>query len=255
MINVIYEQLKDNIMARENVDKPLMNWFFIVFVLSWLTCGVVPIYMFIKRILRVDKYLNRKKEFFDIVIHFVEIKAEENKEENYEKNILFLKNRLQVFNSQVKPIMTFVIKFMAPAVTFTIFIVLFIAMTDTKKISVIIDYIIFIWILYVLIVLFTYIYKMNRIWDDIQNFEKDMYDSISQIFISLNLLHEPIPYDTDPHLKKDFHKYSALVVLVLGIWLIVWDYLIHVAPDKMYITFHKAEDTVMEVVKENCIRQ
>lgn len=57
MVNLIYEQLQDNIRQGRKVDKPLLNWYLTVFVLSWLTFGTALIYIFIKRILKVDKYI------------------------------------------------------------------------------------------------------------------------------------------------------------------------------------------------------
>ena len=101
MVNLVYNQLQENILERKKVDKP----FLLTFVLSWLTFGIALIYVFIKRILRVDKYIRRKYEFFDIVIHFIEIEANERGLDNYETYIKELKGRLARFQMEVKPLL------------------------------------------------------------------------------------------------------------------------------------------------------
>ena len=135
MVNLVYNQLQENILERKKVDKPLINWFLLTFVLSWLTFGIALIYVFIKRILRVDKYIRRKYEFFDIVIHFIEIEANERGLDNYETYIKELKGRLARFQMEVKPLMPFVIKAFIPVIMFTLFIVFFIVFTGLSNIS------------------------------------------------------------------------------------------------------------------------
>ena len=47
MVNLVYNQLQENILERQKVDKPLINWFLLTFVLSWLTFGIALVYVFI----------------------------------------------------------------------------------------------------------------------------------------------------------------------------------------------------------------
>ena len=110
MVNLIYEQLQDNIRQGRKVDKPLLNWFLLTFVLSWLTLGIALIYTFIKRILRVDKYVRRKSEYFDIVIHFIELEANERGLDDYDKIMNGLKERLEEFRNSNILIMPYFIK-------------------------------------------------------------------------------------------------------------------------------------------------
>ena len=255
MVNLVYNQLQENIIERQKVDKPLINWFLLTFILSWLTFGTALVYVFIKRILRVDKYIRRKYKFFDMIIHFIELEANERGLENYESYMQELKGRLSKFQIETKPLMPFVIKAFIPVIIFTLFVVLFIVFTGISNISfTTLLAVLIIWGIDTAIVVLIYIYRMNKVWDDIQQFESEMYDTISHIFISLKLLDQPVIYCTDPRIKKDFVLYTILGFVTCGIWFLVWDYYIHKAPDEMYNTFHKAEDVMIEVVKSCCKR-
>lgn len=255
MVNLVYNQLQENILERQKVDKPLINWFLLTFVLSWLTFGIALVYVFIKRILRVDKYIRRKYEFFDMVIHFIELESNERGLDNYERYMSELKGRLARFQREVRPLMPFVIKAFIPVIIFTLFVVLFIAFTGLSNISTVtLTAVLVIWGIDTAVVVLIYIYRMNKIWDDVQQFESEMYDTISQVFMSLKLLDHPVIYCTDPRIKKDFIIYTILGFVTGGIWFLVWDYYVHTAPDDMYQTFHKAEDIMVEVVKSCCKR-
>ena len=43
-----------------------------------------------------------------------------------------------------------------------------------------------IWGIYTAGVFLIYIYRMNKIWDDVQQFESEIYDTISQVHININ---------------------------------------------------------------------
>lgn len=255
MVNLVYNQLQENILERKKVDKPLLNWFLLTFVLSWLTLGIAVIYVFIERILRVDKYIRRKYEFFDILIHFIEIESKERKLDNNDIYISTLKNRLTKFKREIHPVMPFVIKVFIPVAVFTLFIICFIAFTDLSHIpTTTIIIVLVIWGIDTSVMMLIYMYKMNRIWDDIQQFESDMYETISEVFISFKLIDHPVIYYTDPKIRKNFIIYTILGFITCGIWFVVWDYQVYTAPDNMYNIFHKAEDTMVEVVRSCCKR-
>ena len=135
MVNLIYEQLQDNIREGKKVDKPLTNWFLLTFVLSWLTLGIALVYTFIKRILRVDKYIRRKSEYFDIVIHFIEVESNERGLDDYENIMNRLKTRLQEFKNTEHYIMPYFIKAFIPLIIFTIFLALFVLLTGIGNIE------------------------------------------------------------------------------------------------------------------------
>ncbi len=255
MVNLIYEQLQDNIRQGRKVDKPLLNWFLLTFVLSWLTLGIALIYTFIKRILRVDKYVRRKSEYFDIVIHFIELEANERGLDDYDKIMNGLKERLEEFRNSNILIMPYFIKAFIPLIILTIFFALYILITGINNIEVnLLITIIAIWAVFAFGVIIIYIYKMNKVWDDIQRFEYDMYEYISKAFISLKLIDDPIIYYMDLTIKKDFIKYTIFGFITLGIWFLVWDYYVHTAPERLYKTFHSAEDRVSGIIKSCCRR-
>lgn len=255
MVNLIYEQLQDNIRQGRKVDKPLLNWFLLTFVLSWLTLGIGLIYTFIKRILRVDKYIRRKSEYFDIVIHFIELEANERGLDDYDKIMNGLKERLEEFRNSNILIMPYFIKAFIPLIILTIFFALYILITGINNIEVnLLITIIAIWAVFAFGVIIIYIYKMNKVWDDIQRFEYDMYEYISKAFISLKLIDDPIIYYMDLTIKKDFIKYTIFGFITLGIWFLVWDYYVHTAPERLYKTFHSAEDRVSSIIKSCCRR-
>lgn len=255
MVNLIYEQLQDNIRQGRKVDKPLLNWFLLTFVLSWLTLGIALVYSFIKRILKVDKYIRRKYEYFDVVIHFIEVESNERGLENYDSIISRLKERLNEFKQDNLFIMPYFIKAFIPLIIFTVFLLLFILLTGISNIELWLLIVIgVVWGLFAFGIIIVYIYKMNKVWDEIQQFEYDMYEEISRAFISLKLIEHPIMFYMDLSVKKDFIKYTVLGFLTAGIWFLVWDYHIHTVPERLYKTFHQAENTVLEVVKSCCIR-
>lgn len=255
MVNLIYEQLQDNIREGKKVDKPLTNWFLLTFVLSWLTLGIALVYTFIKRILRVDKYIRRKSEYFDIVIHFIEVESNERGLDDYENIMNRLKTRLQEFKNNAPYIMPYFIKAFIPLIIFTIFLALFVLLTGIGNIENYLLIVIFsVWAVFAFGVIIVYIYKMNKVWDDIQKFEHDMYEDISRAFISLKLIEHPIMYYMDLSIKKEFVKYTILGFVTCGIWFLVWDYYVHTAPDNMYKIFHGAENKVSEIIKSCCRR-
>lgn len=255
MVNLIYEQLQDNIRQGRKVDKPLLNWYLTVFVLSWLTFGTALIYIFIKRILKVDKYIRRKYEYFDIIIYFIEVESNERNFNNYENIINKLKGRLQEFKNENFLLMPYFIKAFIPLIIFTVFLIFFIIFTGIKNIELwLLTVIIIVWGLFAFGVIIVYIYKMNKVWDEIQKFEYEMYEEISGAFIALNLIEHPIIYYIDTSIKKDFIKYTVLGFLTIGIWFLVWDYHIHTAPERLYKIFHGAEDSVLEIIKSCCRR-
>lgn len=255
MVNLIYGQLQENIRQGKKVDKPLLNWFLVTFVLSWLTFGVAIIYVFIKRILRVDKYIRRKIEYFDIVIHFIEVESNERGLEDYENIMNNLKNKLNNFKNESLYIMPYFIKAFIPLIIFTTFLVLFIFFTGIENIEMWLLLVIgIVWALFAFGVIIVYIYKMNKVWDEIQKFEYAMYEEISRAFIELKLIEHPIMYYMDLSIKKEFVKYTILGFITCGVWFLVWDYYVHTAPDKLYNTFHGAETTVLEIIKSCCRR-
>ena len=71
MTDTLYSGLADNLKQREIYDKPLPNWFLVLF-LSFLTFGIYGLYIIGKRVLRVDHYISRKKEFYTYVLMFLE---------------------------------------------------------------------------------------------------------------------------------------------------------------------------------------
>ncbi len=98
---------------------------------------------------------------------------------------------------------------------------------------------------------FVWLYKMNRIWYDLQTVEENFDRAISQIWIRLGLTKYPLNFAVDPSKKRSYPLYLLLSVVTAGIWAFVWDYKIHTDPDSLYKEFHSVEDMVLQVVRHS----
>lgn len=96
-----------------------------------------------------------------------------------------------------------------------------------------------------------FLYKINKVWNDIQNFETEFYDRLSQIWKKLEILKYPISFNRDASKNRGYAMYLILTIVTCGIFGLVWDYEIHTDPDNLYKEFHSAEDTILQAVRGN----
>ena len=96
---------------------------------------------------------------------------------------------------------------------------------------------------------FIWLYKMNRVWYDLQKIEQDFDDKLSQIWIKAGLIKYPLTFNLDCSKNRSYILYFILSIVTFGIWGLVWDYKIHTDPDNIYKEFHSVEDTVLQTVR------
>lgn len=215
------QKIERNIKERIEVDVPLINWWLNILIVTPVTLGIYSIILFFKKTSRVDKFIIRKKEYYQNVIEYTERFAQEkgtyDDTRNEIEDLKFLMTN--AFNSKIKEIKGG-ISFLLTIVTFGIWA--------------------FIWM-----------YKMNKVWDDLQKLEQEFDDKVSQIWLKLELTKYPINFNINSSKKRSFVLYLILSTVTFGIWGLVWDYKIHTDPDNLYKEFHQVEDTILNTVRNN----
>src|ERR1051325_8439249 len=63
------------IKQRRDTDVPLINWWLYVLLLSWITLGIYGLYLFFKRISRIDGFSTRKRAYYEAVLEWTEREA------------------------------------------------------------------------------------------------------------------------------------------------------------------------------------
>jgi hypothetical protein len=207
------------IKERRQTDEKLVGWVLYVFLLSWITFGVYPIIVFWKRIARADNFRERKRNYYESVIEYTKQYAEETGKFDA------MYNEVNDLDGAVKDTFTDKIKPINPGLSLVLTIVT-----------------VGIWGLYVL-------YRLDKFWWEIQEFEQDFDDSVSQMWAKLGIVRYPISFTPRQSVKRSFGLYLGLSVLTVGVWSLVWDYKVHTDPDSLYPEFHSAEDAVLNAVR------
>ena len=96
---------------------------------------------------------------------------------------------------------------------------------------------------------YLYASQMSKAWDDIQAIESEMYSFISNVLIKENIIKEPLEYKPYYYNIKS-KAYFLINLLTLGIWGLVWDYKVHIMPERLYKNLHNAEDEVLKALKQ-----
>ncbi len=213
-------RVERSVKERLFVDKTLMNYWLYFFLLNGLTSGILGIILYFQKIIRIDKFYLRKKEYYEGIINYTEKYAQENgKYDEVKGELESLRNHYNVnFVNGINEI-DLLKALLLPWVTFGI------------------------WAIVVQ-------YKMNKSWNVFQIFEQKFDSQLSDIWIKLDLIKHPINFQTDPALKRNFWIQYLLIFVTLGIWFIVWDYKMHTDPDRIYKEFHTVEDFVLQTIKQ-----
>ena len=214
------QKIERSIRDRRDNDVPLVNFWLYAFVLSWVTVGIYPIILYFKLIGRIDNFITRKKTYYGSIIDFTEKYAKDsNKYDDIHHQISDLKILTDdTFSKNIKEIKAG-LSLLLTVVTCGI------------------------WGIIVL-------YKENKVWNDLQIFEQDFDDKISQIWTKLEIIKYPLSFNTDSSKKRGFILNIVLTIVTCGIWGIVWQYKIHTDPDNLYKEFHSVEDTVLATVRK-----
>lgn len=209
------------IKERRDSDTLLINYWLYFLLVSWVTIGIYGLVLFFRRIGRVDRFSERKRAYYEAVIDWTEMYAEQQRKKDEVHHVLS-DMRLDIGDAFKGPL-----RKINAGVSFLLTIVT-----------------IGIYGLYVL-------YRMNRYWWDAQVVEQNFDDKLSQVWLKLDLMRYPISFTLDQSKRRSYLLYLLLSILTIGIWAIVWDYKIHTDPDNLYKEFHSIEDTVLQVLRSH----
>ncbi len=213
-------RIERSIKERMFVDRPLVNFWLYFFLLSWLTSGIMGLVLYFQKIIRIDKFFLRKRDYYASVIGYTEKYAQENgRYEEVSNDITALQNMYETnYIAKINEI--------GPAKAF------FLTILTLGIWGIVVSY------------------KLNKAWDEFQTFELQFNEQLSAIWIKLGLVKYPLNFQIDPALKRNFWIQGLLIVVTLGIWGIVWQYKIHTDPEIIYKEFHSVEDTVLQTIKK-----
>jgi hypothetical protein len=207
------------IKERRDADVQLVNWWLYWLVLSWVTLGIYALYLFFKRIMRIDRFSERKRAYYEATAEWTERYAQQvGKEDEVHHYLADLRSEVDAaYKGNLRKINAG-LSFVLSIVTLGIYG------------------------LYVL-------YRMNKYWWDAQVLEQDYDDKLSQAWSKLDLMRYPLTFTLDQGKRRSYALYLILSIVTFGIWWLVWDYKIHTDPDNLYKDFHSVEDTVLQTVR------
>jgi hypothetical protein len=212
-------QIDRAIKLRRDNDVSLINWWLYVLLVSWITFGIYAIVLFFKRIHRIDRFSQRKRDYYDGVLEWTERQSIQRGQGAVVHNdIADLRSEVdRAYQKDLRPINAG-LSFLLSIITLGIYG-------------------------------FYVLYRMNRYWWDAQTVEQDFDDKLSQTWIKLGFTRYPITFQLDQSKRRSYGLYLVLSIVTLGIWGLVWDYKIHTDPDNLFKEFHGVEDTVLQIVR------
>lgn len=215
------QKIERSIKERREVDVPFMNWWLYILIVNPVTLRIYGIIMFFKRTGRVDKFIVRKKDYYQSVLDYTEKYSQEKN--RYDD----IRNDLKDANDFVNTSFSKEIKEIKAGISFLLIIIT-----------------LGIWG-------FVWLYKINKIWYALQKVEQDFDDKISQIWSKVGLIKYPLSFNVDSSKNRSYALYLILSIITFGIWALVWDFKIHTDPDNLYKEFHSIEDTVLQTVRQS----
>ena len=72
-------QIERSIKERREWDVKLTNYWLTMLILAPITLGIYPLVLFFKQVIRVDKFIQRKRKYYSEVINYTEKYLKENK--------------------------------------------------------------------------------------------------------------------------------------------------------------------------------
>lgn len=213
-------QIERSIKERREWDVKLTNYWLTMLILAPITLGIYPLVLFFKQIIRVDKFIQRKRKYYSEVINYTEKYLKENNYfDEYQHKFNELKNSYNdIFLRECKEL-NILLALLLSFVTLGIYGIYF-------------------------------NYRLNRIWDDLQKFEEEFYDKLNLIWSKVDIIKYPINFRYDSSKKRSFIVNILLTVVSFGLWSIVWQYKLWTDPDNLYNEFHTAEDTVLSAIRK-----
>ena len=207
------------IKERRNSDTPLINYWLYFFLVSWVTLGIYTLVLFFKRIARIDQFSDRKQSYYQSLIDWTEMYAQQQGKEDKVHHVLGdMRSEIQAARKGNLRKINAGLSFLFTVLTIGIYG-------------------------------FYVLYRMNRYWWDAQVVEQEFDDNLSRVWSDLGLMRYPISFTLDQDKRRSYALYLILSIVTIWIWAIVWDYKIHTDPDGLYPEFHSIEDTVLQIVR------
>ena len=200
-------QIERSIKERKEWDVKLTNFWLTMLILNPITLGIYPLVLLFKQIIRVDKFIQRKRKYYSEVINYTEKYLKENNYfDEYQHKFNELKNSYNdIFLRECKEL-NILLAILLSFVTLGIYGIYF-------------------------------NYRLNRIWDDLQKFEEEFYDKLNSIWIKVNIIKYPINFRYDSSKKRSFIVNILLTVVSFGLWSIFWSYKLWTDPDNLIASF------------------
>lgn len=207
------------IKERRESDVRLVNWWLYFLVISWVTFYIYSLYLYFKRIVRIDAFSSRKRASYEALLEWTERQASSRGAGgSVSRELAGLRARVDAaYARDLRPIRAG-LSFVLTLVTLGVYS------------------------LYV-------VYRMNRYWWDAQVLEQDFDDGLSEVWMRLGLARYPITYRPDQSKRRSYVLYLVLSLVTFGIWALVWDYKLHTDPDNLFDGFHDVEDTLLQTVR------
>jgi hypothetical protein len=176
------------IKERRETDQVLINWWLYVLLVSWVTFGIYPLYLYFKRISRIDGFSHRKRAYYEALLEWTQREAAAKAKEDA------IHHDLDDLNGEVKRAYEGDLRPIKAGLSFVLTLVT------------------------VGIYGFYVLYRMNRYWWDAQVVEQDFDDKLSQIWMKLGIIRYPITYQVDQSKRRSYPLYLILSIVTIGIW-------------------------------------
>jgi len=214
-------RLDRSIKERRDSDVQLVNWWLYWLLLSWVTLGIYALYLYFKRITRIDGFSRRKRAYYQALLEWTQREAATRGKENaVHHDLVDLSGDVaSAYQRDLRPIRAG-LSFVLTLVTIGIYG-------------------------------FFVLYRMNRYWWDAQVFEQNFDDKLSQTWMKLGVVRYSLTFQVDQSKRRSYPLYLILSIVTIGIWGLVWDYKIHTDPDNLFGEYHSIEDSVLQVVRSN----
>lgn len=181
------QQLDRSVKARREIDVPLVNWWLYVLLVAPVTLWIYSVYLFFKRITRVDGFIEREEAYYESVLAFTERYAEERGQlDSVHAEIGDARDNLRhAFLDPVKPIRAG-LSLVLTVVTLGLYG-------------------------------FYVQYRLNKVWYDLQVVEQEFDDALSVVWQKVGLAKYAISFRLDPSKRRSYGLYLLLSIVTLGV--------------------------------------
>lgn len=202
-----------------DTDRPLISWGLYFFLLSWVTFGIYPLFVFYRRLDRAERFRVRKMNYYRSVTLFARQHADQVGQYQAAAGAIddldrYTADRFMRTHKQIRPGLALFLTF----VTLGVFGAVSVA-------------------------------RLMRFWWQIQVTEVRFNQKLSPIMLNLRIARYPVIFQPVQKLNRGFWMHFLLTFVTLGIYGMVWDYQLHTDPDRVHPEFHAVEDTVLNIAR------